>query len=150
VITITGRNLFGAYAVHFGRALAKIDRIVSAGEVKVTSPKGSGTVNVTLTTPGGTSARTSADHYTYVPRPTVTRILPNTGPSSGGTVVTITGTNLAGATAVHFGRALAKIDKIVSGGKIKVTSPKGSGTVNVTVTTSGGTSAKTTADLYTY
>jgi hypothetical protein len=65
-------------------------------------------------------------------------------------VVTITGTNLAGATAVHFGRALAKIDKIVSGGKIKVTSPKGSGTVNVTVTTGGGTSAKTTADLYTY
>ena len=38
------------------------------------------------------------------PPPTVTSISPNTGPSSGGTNVTITGSNFfAGATTVNFG-----------------------------------------------
>ena len=35
--------------------------------------------------------------------PTVTNVNPNTGPTSGGTSVTITGTNFSGATAVSFG-----------------------------------------------
>ena len=35
--------------------------------------------------------------------PTVTDVNPNTGPTSGGTRVTITGTNFSGATAVRFG-----------------------------------------------
>ena len=51
---------------------------------------------------------------------------------------------------VHFGRAVAKIDWVVSATRIKVTAPKGSGTVDVTVTTSGGTSTKTLADRYNY
>ena len=75
---------------------------------------------------------------------------PNKGPATGGTFVTITGTNLTGAVAVHFGAALAKIDKIVSATRIVVTSPKGSGTVAVTVTTAGGTSAKSAVDRFTY
>ncbi len=37
------------------------------------------------------------------PSPTVTSISPTTGPAGGGTSVTITGTNLSGATAVDFG-----------------------------------------------
>src|SRR5262249_24661084 len=36
-------------------------------------------------------------------KPTVTNVNPNTGPTSGGTSVTITGTNFSGATAVSFG-----------------------------------------------
>ena len=86
----------------------------------------------------------------YFPRPTVVKLSPNKGPASGRTTVTITGTNLLGATAVHFGTALAKIGKVVSATELKVTSPKGRGTVAVTVTTPGGTSAKTKADRYTY
>ena len=56
-----------------------------------------------MTTPGGTSAPSSADQFSYVSAPTVTGINPNTGPPAGGTSVTITGTNLNGATAVRFG-----------------------------------------------
>lgn len=36
-------------------------------------------------------------------------ISPNQGSTSGGTSVTITGVNLAGATAVHFGSRTATI-----------------------------------------
>lgn len=37
-------------------------------------------------------------------------------------MVTITGTHLTGATAVHFLIRLAKVDKLVSASEIKVTS----------------------------
>ncbi len=37
------------------------------------------------------------------PAPSVSSISPNTGPSTGGTVVTITGQGFAGATEVDFG-----------------------------------------------
>ena len=37
------------------------------------------------------------------PPPTVTAVSPTTGPSSGGTSVTVTGTNFTGAAAINFG-----------------------------------------------
>ncbi len=118
--------------------------------MEVTSPKGSGTADISLTTVGGTAVNTSADHFAYVAAPAVSKISPNKGPRGGGTVVTITGSNLEGTTSVHFGTAAARIDRTISSSQIEVTAPKGSGTVNVTVTTIGGTSAKLAADHYSY
>lgn len=66
-------------------------------------------------------------------------ISPDQGSTGGGTVVTITGTNLAGATAVTFGTKPGTITANTAT-SITVTSPSGSGTVEVTVTTPGGTS----------
>ena len=58
-----------------------------------------------VTTPGGTTADTASDNYTYnaVPVPTVTGVSPTSGSTGGATSVIITGTNFAGATAVSFG-----------------------------------------------
>ncbi|WP_048555691.1 IPT/TIG domain-containing protein, partial [Nostocoides japonicum] len=65
--------------------------------------------------------------------------------------VTITGTNLTGATAVKFGTTPATKLKVVSAKKATATSPAGTaGTVDVTVTTPGGTSPTNTADRFTY
>ncbi len=86
---------------------------------------------------------------TYYTAPTVTGINPNSGPITGGTSVTIIGTNLGGATAVHFGSSVATITSN-SASQIVATSPPGTGTVNVTVTTPGGTSPTLAADQYTY
>ena len=75
----------------------------TATKIVVVSPAGAkGTVDVTVTTAGGTSATTLADRFTYYvwPTPTVTALDPTTGSTAGGTTVTITGTNLTGATAV--------------------------------------------------
>ena len=60
---------------------------------------------MTVTTAGGTTATVPADRFTYVvpPVPTVTGVSPTSGPSTGGTTVTVTGTGLTGATAVNFG-----------------------------------------------
>jgi len=80
---------------------------------------------------------------------TVTAVSPSTGPAAGGTTVTITGTGLAHATRVSFGGAAARIVSD-SDTRITATAPPGSGTVDVTVTTAGGTSEVVFADLYTY
>jgi len=93
-VTITGTDLSGATAVDFGSTPATITAD-SATSITATAPPGTGTVDVTVTTPDGTSATSSADQFTYtvvVPPPTVTAISPATGPTGGGTHVTVTGT----------------------------------------------------------
>jgi len=100
-----------------------------------------------VTTPGGSA---SAGKFTYVtPPPAVTAISPSSGTTAGGTAVTISGTNLAGATGVSFGGVGGTITAD-SSTQITVVSPPGKGTVNITVTTAAGTSAITAACQYTY
>ena len=62
--------------------------------------------------------------------------------------MTINGTNFTGAT-VKFGSSPATITSNI-GTQMVVTSPPGTGTVDVTVTTAGGTSTTTVADRFTY
>jgi hypothetical protein len=81
---------------------------------------------------------------------TVTAISPNSGPSAGGTLVTITGSGFTGATAVDFGTTAATNVTVESATTITADSPAGSGAVDVTVVTPGGTSANTSADRFTY
>jgi serine/threonine-protein kinase len=145
-VTITGTNLSGATGVSFGGAAATITAD-SSTQITVTSPAGTGTVSVTVTTPGGSAA---AGKFTYVtPPPAISAISPSSGTTDGGTTVTITGTNLTGATGVSFGGAAGTIISD-SGAQVTVTSPGGKGTVNITVTTAAGTSAVTAACQYTY
>ena len=150
LVAIEGNNLEDVTAVHFGSTPAMIDSHSSASQIEVTAPKGSGSVYVTVTTPGGTSAKSTADRFNYLAGPTVTKVSPATGPSTGGGIVTIRGNNLEDVTAVHFGTELARIHDDISASEIKVTAPKGSGSVYVTVTTPGGTSARTKADRFRY
>ncbi len=83
------------------------------------------------------------------PVPTVTGISPDIGPTTGGTSVTITGTNFTGATGVSFGGTSAASYIVDSATQITATTPAhAAGAVNVTVTTAGGTG--TGAGLFTY
>jgi hypothetical protein len=139
--------------VRFGKRAATHVHVRSKGRITVTAPVGKGTVNVTVTTTAGTSAKVSADKYTYraPAAPTVTNVNPNGGPIAGSTAVTITGTGFSGTPTVHFGANAATKVEVVSATEITCTSPAGAaGTVDVTVTTTAGTSAKVSADKYTY
>jgi hypothetical protein len=83
--------------------------------------------------------------------PAVTSLSPTSGPTTGGTSVTITGTNLTGATAVDFGAAPATSFTVNSATSITASAPASTaGTFDVTVTTPGGTSLTTSNDQYTY
>lgn len=82
--------------------------------------------------------------------PAVTALAPTTGPTTGGASVAITGTDFTGATAVNFGGTAATSFTVNSATSITATSPAGTGTVDVRVTTGGGTSATGPADQFTY
>ena len=149
-VIITGTNLTAATAVKFGTLGATTYAVNSATQITATSPLGSGVVDVTVTTAGGVSATSAADKFTYIARPAVSSLAPVGGPAGGGTSVIITGTNFAGATAVKVGSAAATTYAVDSATQITAMSPPGSGAVDVRVTTAGGTSATSNADLFTY
>ncbi len=157
-VTITGADLSGAAYVFFGSTAATSYTVNSSTSITAVSPAGSaGTVNITVTTPGGTSATNSADQFTYLApssppsAPSVTSISPTSGSTSGGTTVTITGTNFASGATVMFGGTAATAVTVSSSTSIVAISPaESAGTVNVTVTTPGGASATSSADQFTF
>jgi hypothetical protein len=67
-VTITGTGFTGATAVKFGTSNATKFTVNSATSITAVSPKamGSGTVDVTVTTPAGTSPTSPADQFTYM------------------------------------------------------------------------------------
>ena len=153
-VVITGKGFTGASAVSFGPLSGWITASGSDTQVTAVSPPGAGTVDVTVTTPGGISTASVADQFTYttaaVPAPVVTGISPATGTATGGVPVVITGSGFTGVVAVHFGPLSAAITAGGSNTQITAVSPPGAGTVDITVTTPGGTSADSTADQFTY
>ncbi len=153
-VVITGVNFTGATVVKFGSTNATSFVVNSATQITAVSPAGTGTVDVTVTTPNGTSAIVAADDYTYVPPPAVAVVNPISGGHSGGNTVTITGTNFTGATVVTFGGTNATNVTVVSDTQITCKAPaRGtgpSGPWDVRVTTPYGTSAIVPADHYSY
>jgi hypothetical protein len=152
-VIISGTNLSNATGVSFGGTAATNLHNNTATSITVNAPAESpGTVDVMVTTAGGTSGLNSpADNYTYVAQPAVTGVSPPSGSTGGGTLVTITGTDLSGATGVDFGGVAATGLTNNTATSIQVMSPAGSGTVDVHVTTVGGTSPNNTPnDQFTY
>ena len=151
-VTITGTGFTGATAVEFGSTPATGFIVNSATSITADSPAGSGAVDVTVVTAGGTSATSLADQFTYVAAPTVTALNPAAGPLGGDTSVTITGTGFTGATAVDFGATPAASFTVNSATSITADSPSATnaGAVDVTVITTGGTSQTSPDDLFSY
>ena len=85
------------------------------------------------------------------PTPIVTAVGPSTATHLGGTTVTITGNYFGGATSVRFGGSSAGFT-VLNDTTIRATSPAGTAgtTVDISVTTDGGTSPNTPADDFTY
>ena len=110
---IKGSGFTGATAVDFGGDAATNVVVDNDSLMTCASPAGSGTVDVTVTTPAGTSALSSADRFTYTVAPIVSGFEPSDGLDAGGTTVTISGSGFTGATAVTFSGNEAEF-KVVS------------------------------------
>ncbi len=82
--------------------------------------------------------------------PAITSISPSSGPTGGGTAVTIQGSGFTGATAVLFGGASATGIAVEGDTVIVATSPPGNATVNISVTTPSGSSAIVPASQFSY
>ena len=115
------------------------------------APSSNGPANSTMTLIDDELAPHSFNLSGYGGPPNVTAVIVNSGPTRGGTNVTIKGIGFTGVTAVNFGATPAAGFTFVSETQIAAVSPAhAAGVVDVTVTTSGGTSAATLADQFTY
>jgi hypothetical protein len=78
--------------------------------------------------------------------PAVSSVSPNSGSTSGGTAVSITGTNFAAGASVSFGGTAATNITVVSSNSISATTPAhAAGAVSVVVTNTGGQSGTLTS-----
>jgi len=151
-VVITGTGFTGATAVNFG-SLKALFTINSDTRITATSPaQCAGAVDVTVSSAGGTSGMSNADLFTYTPPlPVVGSVNPNSGTFKGGAQVNIVGSGFTCATAVKFGNIAAPSFTVNSDTQITALSPaEPAGTIDVTVTTAGGTSATSAADKFTY
>jgi hypothetical protein len=166
-VVITGSGFTeDTRAVAFGGVSAGTRfAVVSSTQILAYVPEGAGTVHVTVTTPGGASATSSADQFTIDPyvgppggggggAPTVTSVLPGSATDNdGGDVVAVHGTGFTTAIAVRFGIAAASpqgVFTVMSDAELSVLTPPGSGTVDVIVTNSYGESAPSPVDEFSY
>jgi hypothetical protein len=133
-VTITGTNFVSGATVTFGGTAATGVTFVSATQIDATTPAhAAGAVDVTVTNPD-TQSGTFIDGYTYVPAPTVTSVSPNNGLTSGGTAVTITGTDFVSGATVTFDGIAATGVTFVSSTQITATTPAhAAGAVDVTM-----------------
>jgi hypothetical protein len=84
-------------------------------------------------------------------QPSIT-LNPATGPDTGGTTITITGSNTnfaQGTTAVTFGATAATNVTVASATSLTCVTPAGTGTVNVTATTGAEVVTRNSAYVYT-
>ncbi|MDF9407123.1 IPT/TIG domain-containing protein [Pelotomaculum isophthalicicum JI] len=237
-VTISGTGLSAVSAVKFGSTAAINFTLESDTSMIAISPAGSGTVDVAVYGPGGWSATSISDQFTYVqpqarlepaitpsggtfttsqevsinnpnstvtssvyynlnmimpgitsifyngpfnitqtttvtaavydsgtglwsapatatftkntPAPVVTSINPSSGPATGGTTITITGTGLSTVTGVFFGSIPAAGFTLGTDTAMTAVSPPGSGTVDVNVCDPGGYSSLVAGDRFTY
>jgi hypothetical protein len=147
-VTITGSGFItGATAVQIGGVAASSVEVLSETELTAVTPANApGGAEVVVADANGAS--TGGPAYTYVtppssqpPAPTVTSIDPASGPSEGGTPVTIIGSGFTQGATVEIGGAAASFVEVLSETELTaVTPPHLEGAVEVVVADGNGVS----------
>jgi hypothetical protein len=125
-VTITGTGFLAGATVKFGGTSATNVSVVNATSITATTPaNAAGKVDVVVTNTDSQSA-TLAQSFTYASAgPTISNVSPATGPTTGGTLVTITGTNFQTGATVTFGARAATDANVVSATSITAHTPLG-------------------------
>jgi len=145
-VTIKGTNFASSVTVTFGGTNATNVVRVNATTITARTPAraSAGSVAVIVRNPDGQQATLAGGFtYTSAPAPTIASINPNSGPRTGGTSVTIVGTNFSAGATVAFGTTAATDVVVVNANTITAKSPARSttGKVNIVVTNPDGKSA---------
>jgi uncharacterized repeat protein (TIGR03803 family) len=131
-VAIFGTDLAGATKVSFNGTRAEF-HVISGSEISTTVPADATTGEIEVVTHGETLKSNPA--FRVVPR--IARFTPTSG--DVGSLVTITGTELKGATEVTFDGIKAKTFTAISANEITAKVPAGANSGKIAVTTAGGT-----------
>jgi len=132
VVTISGTG-FSNPTVKFGGIAATAVTSTATSITATTPAHAAGAVAVLVTNADSQSA-TKANGFTYaLPNPTISNISPNTGPTSGGTPITITGTNFQSGATVTIGALPATEVNVVNSTTITARTPLGPATQQLAV-----------------
>lgn len=144
-----------ATSVRIGGVIATNVSVVSGSELTVVCPAQTsyGTYSLIVTVGGVSSLDTAADNVTYQAAgaaPVITDVDPDTGSTSGGTAVTITGRNFTSPASVTFDGIAATSIAVTSSTTITAVTPAhAAGLVTVAVSTGSGTDSEPYAFTYT-
>jgi hypothetical protein len=142
-VTITGSGFSDVEEVRFGDTPATSVTVVSDTELRVLTPAGTGEVDVTLVDADGNESAANGT-FTYTPVdvdngvPVLSDLTPTTGPETGGTIVTVTGSGFTDVEDVLFGDVPATSVTVVSDTELRVVAPAGTGEVPVTLVDADG------------
>lgn len=153
-VTIHGTNFVNGATVTFGGTAATGVTFGSSSSLTATAPAhAAGNVAVVVTNPDTQTA--TFNSYQYVSSSvTVTNVQPPTGPTSGFTPVTITGTNFQAGATVTFGSRAATHVTVVNATTITALTPFGPTNEQVgfpvAVAVTNPDSSSGSASLFTY
>jgi hypothetical protein len=134
-ITITGTGFYTGATVDVGGSACTGVSVVNATTLSCSVPAHvAGAVTITVTN-ADTQTGNAAAAYTYQAAPTVSNVTPSAGPISGGSSVTVTGTNFISGATITFGGVSCTLPIFVNATTLTCTTPvHSSGIVSVAVT----------------
>ncbi len=133
-VTLTGTNFTGVNAVKFPNNVSAAFTVNSSTQITATIPNGAVSGPITISKPNCPDVLT-ASFNVIAACPTVAGISPTSG--SVGGMVTITGTNFTGVTAVKFANNVSGQFTVGSDGSLTTTIPAGALTGVITISKTG-------------
>ena len=143
-VTLTGTSFKSGAVVRFGTLSGQVTSLTSTRIVVRSPARDAGAVPVTVLNPdGGSTQAPQPFTYTAPPAtPTISSFAPASGPATGGTDVTITGTNFQSGAVVRFGAVGATVTSVTPT-RITVRTPaQGKGIVALSVVNPSGNGAQ--------
>jgi hypothetical protein len=122
-IVIKGSNFTSASVVLVGNVVVTPIFVDTTTLNAVTPAQNAGAYQVRVRTGSGTSPDTPDALFTYTSGPIIDAVNPDNGPTTGGTIVVVTGKNFAAPLTINFGSVPATSFNINSATQITVLSP---------------------------
>ena len=135
-VSLTGTGFTGTNSVTFGGVQAESFTVNSNTSISAVTPPGAFLTQVDVTVTDSDGAGTLAQAYIYLFNPAidVSAVTPNSGPTTGGTPVTLSGNSALGITSVEFDGVPATDVEVISATEVTATTPAhAAGAVDVTV-----------------
>ena len=136
-VTVSGSNFVSGAAISFGGIAATSTAFVSSSTLTAVTPAHTaGTFDIVITNPDG-QVGVLANAFTYaasVSPPTISSVTPSSGPTSGGTSITISGSGFMTGANVFVGGSQATMISVPSSTRITAVTPAhAAGTADIVV-----------------